>query len=209
MQQCPSSLRLISNQDIRGCGRLSTATHTCDSIIFPSGGRSYSRVCGRVNAYQKGSPDAFTPSILHNVGLEGGYIDGVSLTHGTAGSRQHIWSFVAAPYETGPRSNRVVTCPCTNINWPYRVPSFVSNSYFCATANPGHVFDYSTIQVDDPLWDGEGCGPTNSCCEFNNPPWFCKTLPQPTMDNIEVRVCHDEVVSNEDIIINLIDINVM
>ena len=56
-QQCPSSWRLTT-APVRGCGRLLTAAHTCGSTIFPSGGRSYSRVCGRINAYQKGSPNA-------------------------------------------------------------------------------------------------------------------------------------------------------
>ena len=39
------------------------------------------------------------------------YIDGVSLTHGAAGSRQHIWSFAAARYETGASTSTV--CPPT------------------------------------------------------------------------------------------------
>ena len=57
---------------------------------------SYSRVCGRLIGYQKGSTRNGVPI----PSLEGTYIDGVSLTHGTAGSRQHIWTFVAAVYET-------------------------------------------------------------------------------------------------------------
>ena len=52
--------------------------------------------------------------------------------------------------------------------------------------------------ADDPLWDGQGCGGTSTCCEFNNPPWFCKQLPQPTTDYIELRLCVDEDISNED-----------
>ena len=40
-----------------------------------------------------------------------------------------------------------------------------------------------------PLWDGEGCGPINACCQLNNPPWFCTPLPQPTTDDIELRLC--------------------
>ena len=39
---------------------------------------------------------------------------------------------------------------------------------------------------NDPLWDGEGCGPTSICCDFNNPPWFCKTLPQPTSARLKL-----------------------
>ncbi len=52
---------------------------------------------------------------------------------------------------------------------------------------------------DDPLWDGTGCGPLNTCCTFNNPPWFYKELPEPTTDDIEMRVCNDQGSTNEDI----------
>ena len=38
----------------------------------------------------------------------------------------------------------------------------------------------------DPLWDGQGCGPTSSCCTFNSPPWFNVQLSSPTTDDIEM-----------------------
>ena len=41
-----------------------------------------------------------------------GLEDGVSLTHGAAGSRQHIWSFVAALYEEETRFPHLC-CACT------------------------------------------------------------------------------------------------
>ena len=108
--------------------------------------------------------------------MEGQYIDGVSLTHGAAGSRQHIWSFAAAVQESAP--NLLAVCPCINSNiyWPHQVPSFIGNNYFCATGNPGPRWRPIIVYADDPLWDGEGCGPTNACCELNNPPWFCTEL---------------------------------
>ena len=45
------------------------------------------------------------------------------------------------------------------------------------------------FQPSDPLWDGKGCGPTNTCCSFNHPPWFVKNLPSPTTDDVEMRLC--------------------
>ena len=87
----------------------------CDSATFPANGLSYSRVCGRVNAYQKGIPGAFRSSITgHRAGLENTYMEGVSITHGNAGSRQHIWSFVAAGYETANNFDSRIVCQCTN-----------------------------------------------------------------------------------------------
>ena len=105
-----------------------------------------------------------------------------------------------------------LACPCTNteINWPYQVPFFVGNNYFCDNGNIGPSWSLSSVHPDDPLWDGQGCGPTNACCELNTPPWFCTTLPQPTSDDIELRICGDQHRDNdEDVLVNLIDIYVM
>jgi len=33
------------------------------------------------------------------VGLESGYVEGVSLTHGPPGNRKHIWTFASANFE--------------------------------------------------------------------------------------------------------------
>ena len=58
----------------------------------------------------------------------------------------------------------------------------------------------------DSLWDGCGCGAISTCCSFNSPPWFCKQLPQPTTDDIELRLCGDEVLTNEDTPLEVIEL---
>ena len=208
-QQCPTNWSLFTTP-VRGCGR-QTTPRGCDSVTFSSSSRTYSHVCGRINAYQRGSTDAFYAAIRSSFGLEQAYLDGVSLTHGAAGSRQHIWSFAAAYYENDPDANTqfyVCRCSINTLSWPYQLPSFVGSNYFCDTGNPGVEGDVTTIYGGDPLWDGEGCGPTNDCCEFNNPPWFCTMLQRPTTDDLEVRLCHDEAIGNEDTLVSLIDIYV-
>ncbi len=96
-------------------------------------GIAYSRVCGKVKAYQYYSPNAFGP-YYHNRALtiDDIYVDGVSLTHGQ-NPRKHIWTFANAIDEV--RSNEWV-CPCTKTDTPYTgvVPPFVGNDYFCDTA---------------------------------------------------------------------------
>ena len=164
-------------------------------------------MCGRVNAFQHGSPNAFLPTINTGNGLEDIYVDGVSLTHGPAGSCQHIWTFVAAWFEGDTLLSS--KCSCTGESWPFEVPGFVGDDYFCDTANRGPDLQQGVYFPDDPLWDGEGCGPISTCCEFNNPPWFCTTLPQPTADDIEARLCMSESINNENVIISLLDIYVM
>ena len=206
-QQCPTNWRYV-NSTVRGCGGSSTG---CSSATFPSDGRSYSRVCGRITAYQEGTPNAFYLSTTRSVTLDEQYIDGVSVTHGPVGSRKHIWSFVAALYETDPSYDSSSNCRCTNtaINWQYQVPSIIGNDYFCDTGNSGPGFQYRFVYSDDPLWDGEGCGTTNACCQLNNPPWFCKTLPQATTDDMELRICNDDSIPNEDTLVTFIEIFIM
>ena len=211
-QQCPPNWQLITTPE-RGCSQSLSGQPACRSAVFPSHGSSYSRVCGQVNAVQRGTPDAFHNTIdgRNPDGLEGVYVDGVSLTHGAAGSRQHIWTFAAAIYETHASYVPRLNCRCTNtnFNWPFQTPSFVGNNYFCDTGNPGPQFLDGRYYLDDSLWDGDGCGPTNTCCQFNNPPWFCTTLPQPTTDDIELRICSDQPFDSEDVTVQLVDIYVL
>jgi hypothetical protein len=162
----------------------------------------YSKVCGKIIGYQVGSPDAFHTHGGRN-NIDSRYVDGVSLTHGRP--RQHIWTFVGAVDEVG--SWPVGSCSCTNTNTASQAtppPAFVGSNYFCDTGSSAH---WQTIFYgSDPLWDGAGCGPLNTCCSFNNPPWFYKQLPQPTTDDIEMRVCRDSETSDEDVAIESVEI---
>ena len=140
-QQCPSTWFYLSTP-IRGCGRkLSSSRPSCDSTIYSSAGRSYSQVCGRINAYQFASPNGFNATLTKNIELESYYLDGISLTRGAPGAREHVWSFVNAYYELTPgHTTPNWVCPCMYSNsseWPYTIPSFIGNNYFCATGNRG------------------------------------------------------------------------
>ena len=133
-------------------------------------------------------------------------MDGVSLTHGSP--REHIWTFAAAedePQTGGP----VDSCPCiTGSDQVTRgIPSFVGENYFCDTGSRER-FQSGVFYSADPLWDGAGCGPQNTCCSFNNPPWFYRELPQPTDDDIEMRVCRSFSRFDEDIALESADIYV-
>ena len=206
-QQCPSNWNLTTTP-VRGCGRSSSGSFTCDSVVYPVHGRTYSSVCSRVLAYQIGVSVAYAAALNNGRNTtEDVYISGVSLTHGPAGSRQHIWTFAGALDERNP-DFELYNCPCTNTNisWSYQLPSFIGNDLFCDTGNRGPDIDYSTYYINDPLWDGEGCGLTSTCCEFNTPPSFCKSLPQPTSDDLEIRLCGYLDKTNGDKLISLVDI---
>ena len=196
---CPFGWQLTSHSK-RTCGRVSTGTYTCDSVTFPVSGGDYTRVCGRIIAYQDGGSDAFFSYHNHvRTTIDGAYVCGVILTHGSP--RQHIWTFA-----TGNREfylTYIGSCPCdATVN--ITIPPFVGGDYFCESGwNSG---TYTAFFPDDPLWDGDGCTATSTCCSFNNPPYFTKQLPSPTTDDIEARIC--QLNSDEDTPIEFIELYV-
>ena len=202
-QQCPDGFRLVNRTTapLRTCGRPEPAG--CVSTTFPVHGIEYSQVCGRAIGYQFGSPDAFFPYFASRA-IDQTYVDGISLTHGQL-PRQHIWTFVAAANEIYPSTD--LLCPCTQPDTIYSgtIPPYIGNDYFCETAVRGGG-PHQLLYANDPLWNGQGCGGNSTCCSFNNPPWFCKELPQPTTDDIELRLCGNEASTNEDTPLEIVDI---
>ena len=130
------------------------------------------------------------------------------MTHGPAGSRQHIWTFATAHNDEDLVYRSDLNCLCTNTryNWSYQLPSFIQNNYFCDTGNPGPGVDKSAYYSSDPLWDGAGCGEDSTCSQFNNPPWFYSSLPQATTDDVEVCLCFSYPSSDEDAILYLLEL---
>ena len=197
-EQCPSGFRLYEENGVRACGRQSTG---CESVTYPSHDISYSQVCGRVIGYQQGSPDAIASQ---SNSIDSAYVDGVSITRGYP--RQHIWTFMAASQENSFSYSGFNECPCAP-NSPVTPASFIGNDYFCESGSSG-LYDVTTFHYADPLWDGEQCGLIEEeCCNATGIPWFHKPLQQPTTDYIELRVCCDGCVANdEDVPVGLVEI---
>ena len=189
--QCPEGLRMIKTPK-RSCRRSYQAFQT--SIVpYHTYGFNYSHVCGRIIAYQYGITEGLAPvnnrnNINRTWSIDQRSLDGIVVTHGQPGFRKHIWSFVAASSEN---SNGISSCPCINnrseIVQNLQTPPVIGNSYFCDTGVRRAPAD-NQFYAENPLWDGQGCGLYNSCCEFNTPPWFCKHLPATTNEDIEVRL---------------------
>ena len=203
-QQCPSEFRLVTSPR-RSCGRPGPAG--CVSTTLPVHTVEYSRVCGKIIGYQSGSPDAFYTHDYYGgtLTIDRNYVDGVSLTYGRS-PRKHIWTFAAALDEY--HSNEHV-CPCTRPDLTYTgtVPIFIGQDYFCETGSR-NKYRVDRFFTEDPLWDGTGCGNQTTCCSFSNPPWFCKELPQPTRDDIELRMCSNNEAANEDTPLEVVEIYV-
>ena len=131
----------------------------------------------------------------------------MSLTHGANGSRQHIWTFAAGPSEVTTRLQNY-SCPCDTAP-PSVVPAFVGNDYFCESGlHSEWNGQYGVFFSNDVLWDGQNCTSNSTCCQFNNPPWFIKNLPNATTDDIELRICTNTPLPLDDVPIELIELYV-
>ena len=203
--QCPPGL-VYNVTEGRGLCQKQSLDPGCSSTTFNAQGVEYTKVCGKVIGYQYYQPNGFGPSRA-TPGISQTYVDGVSITHGSP--RQHVWTFAGANDEAlNSGFHREYTgCPCLHPSTSFTgvIPNFVGNDYYCETGSRARA--QRRYYFDDPLWDGEGCEGENECCNRGGP-WFCKQLPQPTQDDIEMRVCTNSVssVPDEDTVLEQIEL---
>ena len=201
--KCPVGLEKVTSPKSL-CRK--TVASGCSSASFSSHGVSFSKVCGKVIGYQYHSPDGFA-FYYSNQGLtiDDLYVNGVSITHSRV-PRQHIWTLAAALDEL-PGHNRY-SCPCTNskshVAFTGLIPEFIGDDFYCETGS--RTAYANRYYLEDPLWDGKGCGRYSSCCEGEGKPWFFKDLSQSVTSDIEVRVCVDESRGNEEVLIETISL---
>jgi hypothetical protein len=203
-QVCPSNWVEI-HTPVRTCGRPTSAGRSCPGVQYSVNSLQYSKVCGRVVGYQDGSSDAFYPG-QSSSSPDDIYVDGVSLTHGMP--REHIWTFAVGGTD-GSLGDNDINCPCFNPAATSNIfpPSFVGNNYFCESGNHGRRLGGREIFfVGDPVWDGQQC--EGECCSSTgiSAPWFHASLPKPTTDDIEIRICASEGTHNEDSPIQMFEI---
>ena len=200
-QNCPENWTLSeASSPIRTCGK-KTEKNTCDSLVISTHGQAYQSVQGRVKAFQFGTPDAFMVT-SSNPSIDDPYVDGISITHGQS-PRKHVFTLgvgVVAYAAEGERKE--YTCPNTGFGNPQ--PAFVAERYFCSSGTSRQDIGSGMLLSDTPLWtDSFGA---NCCDECMCPRTFCVNLSEPTTDDLELRICTDEALSNEDIRIEMIDL---
>ena len=199
---CPTGFREDIDSNVRTCVIESDSGGCSSTTEYSTSDVTYSRVCGKVIAYQLGTTEAFARLIVISpLVVSSLYLDGISLTHGNL--TEHIWSFAMGVTED--RTDRF-GCPCNVGSTISVMNTFVGMDYFCDSA--AQSIASGMRYPDNPLFDGVGCAPTNGCCSFNNPPWFFRQLQQSTSDDIEMRICRDESGTTEDVLIQSIELYV-
>ncbi len=198
--KCPSGLETITSPK-RSCRkRVDTGT---SRTWFSNYQIPYSKVCGKLIGYQKSSPDAFMA--YHNnraLTIDGCYADGALLSYDYS-PRKHIWTFTAMQDESA--KNRFYGCRCGSNAFDGSIPLFVKDDFFCETGvNRGSRHIRGQYHVENPLWDGKGCGTFPSGCEGTRSPWFVKEYSFSINSQIELRLCTDEPRSDEDVVVEQI-----
>ena len=186
-EKCPPTWRQFNSNGVKACGRPATSNGSCPATFYPTN-RQYSRVCGRAIGYQVGGTHAFGNMTVPQ--LDSNYVHGVSITHGAP--HNHIWTYAAGVSE-GKYRPQSGNCPCSNLTHPGNAfpPSFIRDNYYCESGNIDGNFSWNKLYSRDPLWDGQQCE-GHCCSDGKSPPWFSVELPNPTTDDIEVRICDGE-----------------
>ena len=204
-QQCPFAWMKYNSGGVRACQRTRNLTGGCEGTTFTTD-RSYKKICGRATGYQVGGSAAFGWTTKQTI--DSYYLYGLSITRGSP--RKHVWTFATGISE-GNHSRADWHCPCTDPANPgnEQVPSFVGGNYFCESGNPSDTYISYNLYSGDPLWDGKQCENEGVCCiNENSPPWFTVTLPSPTRDNIEARLCIPPDSEGEEVLLQRLEIYV-
>ena len=199
-QQCPYPWQTVTSP-VASCEK--RASVICDSVNITTSGASYQMVCGRFLGYQVGTPDGFYSYAGYGWNLETYYVDGVSITYGSPGNRQHVYTYAAGDREY----DDPASCPCAAGRYP---PAFVGSDYYCESGN-NETTDYFTMfYYADVLWDRQLCRHDEvTCCNPTSLPWFCKTFPNPITENMEVRICLDEGPDNENVALEFFELYIL
>ena len=198
---CPQGLLQKNMSGLTLCGQNATG---CQITFFSALGLSYSRVCGQLRGYQDGAPDAFNNyNVLSSLKLNQGYVDGASITYDTAVPK-HIWTYATGvSLGNNDCATRTCSCPC-NANSTAQVPPYVGSDYYCETGYNAAGFQHIFFP-NDPLWDGQQCdGVEAPCCTHPNMPWFTKTLNETTTEDIQLRLCNNEGIADEETLLQFI-----
>ena len=192
-QQCPDSWTTFTSP-VASCGKKTISP--CDSFKVNTFGASYQTVCGRFRGYQIGSPDAFRKwDSTINTDIETYYVDGITVTYGSPGNRHHVYTYAAGLSELTVDSS----CPCAGGRDP---PLLVGSDYYCESGDPQKYWYGTEFFQSDVLWDRQQCGGDEvTCCNPADLPWFCKTFPARITEDLEVRICTDEGLEDENVAI--------
>ena len=198
---CPTGWKRITQP--RPLCRGSGDAAGCYSAYFSNNKAKYNSICGKLSGYQQGSTAAFLANHSPSHSVDAPYLDGVSITVGNP--RKHVWSY-ATGYSKVQNTRNIKNCPCAKYPGA-KPPIYVQHHYYCESGSTGYTTE-SAFHGSDLLWDGRGCPAGDDCCSTLGAPWFYRHFTEPESGAVEVRICRDEVYSNEATLLEQVDLYV-
>ena len=197
---CPTGWKKITQPKplCRGSGDAAG----CYSTYFSNNKTEYNSICGKLRGYQLGSTAAFLANFSPSRSIDAPYIDGVSITIGKP--RKHVWSYATGFSKA--HNIKSINCPCAKYPGA-KPPIYVQRHYYCESGSTGYT-SLSAFHGSDPLWDGRGCPAGDDCCSTLGAPWFYRHFTEPESGAVEVRICRDEVYSNEATLLEQVELYV-
>ena len=168
------------------CGR-PAAGALCSIVFFSeTANLEYSKVCGRIKAYQFGT--ALGPQLSY-----------IRVNPGP------LWTFtVGATQSQAEPSLTSQRCPCDG-------GPDIGEHYFCESLieedNPGTKYDNHFFH-NEVLWDEAGCSSSGDCCSRFDSPYFIRQLPNIMNTPIQVEICGIPFINNKIFAIELIEMYV-
>lgn len=182
---CPSPWRTVDLGEAEPpvCARAESQSGSEDSVelIVP---QRYREVMGLALGMQFETPDAFSRG--SPVGLDGLYVDGLSLTIGVV--RRHVFTYAAGGSDHDEGESQ---CPCLG---GASAPEVVGDQFACESGARDAAEGWL---VGDLLWDDD-LDPT-SCDAVAAPSYFVADLGEPVDDPLEARLMADQESTNEDV----------
>ncbi len=154
------------------------------SASFPTLGVTWSEVLGSIRARQYHSMDAFGQS-RSGSSVEDLYVDGISVTAGVPGSRDHLFSFGVG---ISTQNNSSYSCPAQT---GPAAQGFVGSNYLCESGNTASGWTGTWYSPD--LFDGQ---------------WFEVDRGGNSTEDVEVRLMSNQSSSNEDVGVEWMEIYV-
>ena len=175
----------------------------CYSAIFTTYNITFNKICGQVKGYMKGTPNGFYSTKYDTKSINDYYVDGLSITLGNP--RKHVWTYAIGLSDDGNYPNE--NCPCAAISGP-DPPAFVGDNYYCESGDTG-TYSLNSYYTSDILWDGYGCHhANNNCCTYPDMPWFFRQFSHSMNDYLEARICREQPFSDEDTLVESIELYV-
>jgi len=203
-ENCPSTWKSITipNTSIKAC-RSGNNSGGVYPVNYSTKCGGFQHFCGKVIGYQKGTTDGFYEVWVQGTHIDDCYLDGISITYGKP--RKHLWSLAIGL--TFDDYEYLGNCPCSNYTGR-SPPSFVRDDYYCDSGSSGFP-PRPEYFYDRPVWDGEGCSSHDSCCAQANMPYFYRHLIMPVKEDIEVRLCNNQVYTDEGVLVGTMELYVL